>query len=250
MILRSLFPPSSPRADDEPLDAFAAFLQTQKDVRAPFLLLFQAEHARLSGELARALSPGAFGPLPERVVAAIGSHDAGWDESDRAQLDEAPRRRPRAFPTLTTEETLPSWRRSIAQAQAVGDLEGVLVSRHFGFVGATEPDRQEYLRNEAKVREAIEKKLDASEEELTRWTAALGFCDVLSLYLCSGCRRMATLPFAHPASEAAQIVDRVVLSWAGDRLCFSQPIFVCANTFRAHAFDCSGGSAAVVWTVG
>lgn len=238
MILRSLFTNQiGPAADDNPpVPMFQAFLETQNHVASPYTMLFQAEHARLSGALAAALSPEAFGPLPPAVVEAIGSHDAGWEESDREQLERAAIASPRPFPALGTEETLPSWERTIGRAFERGELPGILVSRHFGFVGSTEPDRAEFLEGERHRREAVEARLSVPEKNLERWTAAMGFCDVLSLYLCSGCRQPAELPFAHPASPQAKDADRVTLFWQGEEPCFSKPLIEAGTRFTATGY--------------
>jgi hypothetical protein len=61
----------------------------------------------------------------------------------------------------------------------------------------------------------------ASGEDLELWTAALGFCDLVSLYLVSGLRSEVEFSLAHPASPQAQTAPRVRMDIDGRKLRFT-----------------------------
>ena len=52
-------------------------------------------------------------------------------------------------------------------------------------------------------------KAQAKADDLDRWTAALGFCDLVSLFLLSAPGREAEFPLAHPSSPQAGTAPRV-----------------------------------------
>ncbi len=131
----------------------------------------------------------------------------------------------RPFPAVSVEETLPSWRKSIAQAAAQTPLIEVLVSRHFCLLGAGDPERAEFVRDETARREPMEKVLPFFVTELDRWTSALGFCDLLSLYLCCGSQEPVEFPLAHPASPRATQAPKVTLQWRNGSPSFSHAVF-------------------------
>lgn len=193
--------------------AWAVFIESQKRVTAPYGVIFQAEHSKLAGNLAEALLDDAFGDLPPEVIQAVGEHDFGWDLSDRAQMEALGQTNLRPFPSLSAEETLPSWRGSIAHAQSVGPLVDVLVSRHFCMLGGGDPNRADFVRTETERRATLEPDLPHELASLDRWTGAVGFCDLLSLYLCCGSHQMVEFPVAHPADPAAAHARKITLSW-------------------------------------
>jgi hypothetical protein len=225
MILRSL-----PTRNDEqkmPPEAQAAsavFLQTEQQVRPPYAVIFQAEHSQLAGELAKALREEIFGDLHPEAIQAAGQHDLGWNQSDTAQMEQLGQTELRPFPALRTAETLPSWRRSIEHEANAAPLVHVLVSRHFCLLGAGDPERAAFIQNETERREDIERILPIAPADLDRWTGAVGFCDLLSLYLCSGSQEPAEFPLTHPAAPDAAQAPKVTLFWNEDRPQFSKPI--------------------------
>src|ERR1700749_1642085 len=66
--------------------AWAQVEAAQRDVRLPCLLVPQPAHAVLAGELAAALPPAPFAPLPREMERAIRMHDPGWAASDAEQI--------------------------------------------------------------------------------------------------------------------------------------------------------------------
>jgi hypothetical protein len=213
MILRSLpKPDDTPPSPSGPRAAWAVFLESQKRVKAPYAIIFQADHSKLAGDLAEALLPDAFGELPPEVIQAIAQHDFGWNAGDQSQIESFGQTSPRPFPSLSAEETLPSWHDSIAHARSLGPLVDVLVSRHFTLLGAGDPARANFVRIETERLREIERVLPYAPADLDRWTSAVGFCDLLSLYLCCGSRQSVQFLMAHPACPAASHARKITFS--------------------------------------
>lgn len=225
MILRLLSPPqSSAPANGHPKSAAEVFIQTEKQVHAPYGIIFQLEHSLLAGRLAQALVTDVFGELPPDVIQAIAQHDFGWQASDQAQMDALGRNSLRPFPAMSAEETLPSWNESVGHARSLGSLVYLIVSRHFTTLGANDASRTEFVRTETERRAAIERTLPYPLSDLDRWTSAIGFCDLLSLYLCCGCQDPVEFPIAHPADPASARARKITLSWHDGWPQFSAPV--------------------------
>jgi hypothetical protein len=67
----------------------------------------------------------------------------------------------------------------------------------------------------------------------------VGFCDLLSLYLCSGLRATVMLPLTHPAYRHAAQAPHVTLDWREGRAVFSEPIFRDGSLAHIRAMDLS-----------
>lgn len=232
--------------NDGPEPAFQIFLRSQKQVTQSYLPILQSAHSHLAGELAASLLPGIFGPLPVEVIEAVRQHDYGWISSDLRQLDQAPEKQPRPFPDLSVEEAMPSWISSVRLAQTSSPLAGILISRHFCVLSKGDDDdiHHRFRRQEEAWREPMERALPYLPGDLDRWTAALGFCDLLSLYLCSGARQPAEFPFCHPADHSARRHARkAVLSWEGETLQFVPPVIVPGTRVSQTMIELRGGKA-------
>ncbi|MFL6446565.1 MAG: DUF3891 family protein [Bryobacteraceae bacterium] len=235
MILRaaSSSNPNEPYAPDVK-PAFEVFIQSQKAVKPPYAIIFQAEHSRVEGLLASALRQEIFGALSPEVIQGIGEHDYGWEKSDRSQLNSVATREPLPFPRLSTEETVPSWNQSVAHAHQLGPLQYVIVSRHFTLLGGSDPGRAEFVLRENQERRNVESSLAHDFRDLDRWTAAIGFCDLLSLYLCSGSLQEVKFPLAHPADPSSSGAQKVTLRWEDGSAKFSSPILQPGATVSLH----------------
>lgn len=219
MLIRDL----SSNSSDTVEPAFSAFLKTQSPPTGHFGFFLQSEHSRLAGSLASALEPHVFGELNADVIAAIAHHDYGWDRSDAQQIEHLTGRRPCSFITVTPQDTLPSWVSSIAHGRGLGRLPAVLISRHCCLLGTGSEAHAQFVAAETHRRREIESDLNFSDEQLNCWTAALGFCDLLSLYLCSGSRAAVRLPLCHPENQKDN--RNVTLRWLNDTPTFSEPVF-------------------------
>jgi hypothetical protein len=217
--------------------AFPIFLELQNLPHRPCAVILQPEHSRLAGEIAQRLRGDVFGDLPAEVLAAIREHDFGWERSDRNQLAKIASQPLRPFPQLSPEETHPSWRESVQSALASSPLEGVIVSRHFCALASQYPPHFPFAEDENPRRERIERELNISREDLDRWTAVIGFCDLVSLYFCCGAEEPAEFPLAHPSLPAARGARKVVLEWVDGQPRFTPPIMepgvaVCAKAWE------------------
>ncbi len=205
-------------------DAWQAFADTQQRAHKIAGCISQPAHASLAAQLAAVLSPAIFGALPPEVVEAIRRHDAGWAEPDLAALERVVEQQPQSFLAVPPEHAVTAWRRSIRQAEACSPLAGSLISRHFCLLAPRDGESPHlaFLEHEGKHRAALDAASSVSCNDLDRFTAALGFCDLLSLCLCSGVTGSVRIPLAHPADPASQHAPKVTVSLSGEILRFDQ----------------------------
>jgi hypothetical protein len=205
-------------------DAWQAFAETQQSAHKFEGCISQPAHASLAAQLAAILSPAIFGALPPEVIEAIRRHDGGWAEPDLAALERIVEQQPTSFVALPPKHAVTAWRRSIRQAEACSPLAGSLISRHFRLLAPRdgEPPHLAFLEQEGKDRAPLEAASSVSCDDLDRFTAALGFCDLLSLCLCSGLTGSVRIPLAHPADPASQHAPKVTVSFGGGTLRFDQ----------------------------
>jgi hypothetical protein len=235
---------------DQPgASAWAQVEEVQRDLRLPCLLVPQPAHAVLAGELAAALLPAAFGELPPEIQRAIQMHDTGWAASDAQQIqrlrsESGSRQAPVSFIAISPQEAAESWTASIDAVEAFSKPGAIIVSRHFSLLAQhDQPHHQRFLEAE-KLRQ---RKLEAGAPKganLDRWTAALGFCDLVSLYLLCGLGREVEFPLAHPASAEAQNAPRVSMQVDQHHLRFTPATLRsgCTLTIQAlkHPVSASG----------
>jgi Protein of unknown function (DUF3891) len=226
--------------EQQAASAWAQVEAAQRDVRMPCLLVPQPAHAVLAGELAAALLPTAFGELPPEIQRAIQMHDTGWAASDAQQIQHlrsaaGSRAAPVSFIAISPQEAAEAWSASIDAVEAFSKLGAIIVSRHFSLLSQhDQPHHQRFLQ----VEKARQRKLEAGTPkgaDLDRWTAALGFCDLVSLYLLSGLSREVEFPLAHPASAEARKAPRVSLQVDPHHLRFAPATLRsgCALTIQA-----------------
>ncbi len=196
MILRAVQPvPPSPGAGCIP--AWTAILGTQQRPGPDCWLITQPDHAALSGDLAANLA------LPEvtpEVVEAIALHDEGWAECDERALAAAEQPGaplPRSFFEMPVAESVAAWTASIERVEAVAPVGGLMVSTHFCTLAdehlAAGHDAPEdagrlraFLEAEHKRRVRLRAEERRAPSEVEKLVEALQFCDLVSLYLCSG----------------------------------------------------------------
>jgi hypothetical protein len=204
--------------------ASSVFVATEKAVRPPCVIILQLDHSRLAGDLARALSPEPFGEFPPEVVHAAAEHDLGWIESDAAQMQQLGTSSPEPFPCLSVDQIVPAFRSCIDHARSLPRLTDALISRHFTALASKGDGYQPFLEAELRRQEALEAEIPYSKVDLERWTDIVGFCDSLSLYLCSGLQHEVDFPLAHPATEKAASAPRITLSWRDGPPHFATPL--------------------------
>lgn len=258
MILRSLAeqPPDGGAAE---ISAWHLVEQSQRGTALPLLLIPQPAHAVLAGDLAEALLPGAFGELPPTVLRAIRMHDTGWGILDAAQINRVRNPQGRksspeeviSFLAVPPPEAEGAWKASADEMEKIAPECGYIVSQHFSLLAASE-DRVHaaFMKQERARRERILKVVKFSVEDLERWTDVLGFCDLLSLYLCCGVTAAATLPRCHPCRQTKASPIRV--RQKGGDVMLTEPLIRTGTRFEIHGIRYpapAAGSAAegVLW---
>jgi hypothetical protein len=202
--------------------------------------------------LAVNLTSETFGALPAEVIDAISRHDTGWAMSDLDALEHVAERRPESFIESEAQAAVSAWTRSINEARKQSVLADILTSRHFCLLTPRDGNaaHQEFVRSESGRREEIESRTNFTAKELDRYTAALGFCDLLSLCLCSGLTGTYHLPLAHPSDPASNDKEQLGFTVNGSLLKCERRIFLRRfhvsvagwlrtqdNTIIAHRFD-------------
>jgi hypothetical protein len=214
-------------AGEKPLPAWSVVAERQKCKADGYWLISQPDHANLSGELAANFVSQHFPQVSALAARAIAVHDAGWGIfPQESSLSSAPLLagdgKPMAFVEFAPAEFLRAWAGSIGQAEAVCPDGGVIVSRHFCALGKfrlqnngglNQTDRQlvrDFLEREQARQERLLGRCSCSAQELNALLEVLQFCDLLSLYLCSGAQNAAEFP--------QNLTDRPVQIWpsAGD----------------------------------
>ncbi len=220
------------------------FLESQKHASEASGIVTQLAHSELAGELARQLLPTIFGKLPPEVAEAAENHDRGWTESDRHQLARLAEETPKPFPAMHQDE-LEAWRGSVAWARSNSNsgspLAWCLIGRHFtALAQRPTPSHLAFVELETPARVEAERSHGYDAQDLERWAGVVGFCDLLSLYLCSGLRATVVFPLTHPAYRHAAEAPYVTLGWHGKRAVFSKPIFRPGSVAHVRAMDLGG----------
>jgi hypothetical protein len=244
----------------EGASAWARVEAAQRERRLPCLLVPQPAHAVLAGELAAGLT--CFGELPPEITQAIQMHDTGWAASDAQQIQRLRSGGPQAghavsFVAIPPREVEEAWTASINTVEALSRPGAMIISRHFSLLAGHDPVHHRFLQAEqARQRKLAAGANDAEPpkgDDLARWTAALGFCDLVSLSLLSGLSSV-ELPLAHPASPEAQTAPRVRMQVTGRHIRFTPGVVRagCALSIQAlrHPLPAQGPRAeTLTWEV-
>jgi hypothetical protein len=124
---------------------------------------------------------------------------------------------PISFVAVSPGEAMEAWTDSIDSVEALSKPGAIIVSRHFSLLAQHDPARHQRFIQAEKARQ---RRLEGStakggdipgDGDLDRWTAALGFCDLISLYLLTGLSGEVEFPLAHPASPQAKTAPRVTM---------------------------------------
>jgi hypothetical protein len=208
--------------DDAPAaSAWAGVEAAQRQKRSACLLVPQPAHAVLAGELAAGLT--CFGELPLEITRAIQMHDTGWAASDAQQIQRlrsggAQAGHAVSFVDIPPREVEEAWTASINTVETLSKPGAMIISRHFSLLAGHDAVHQRFVEAEKSRQRRLA--TSANDADLTRWTAALGFCDLVSLSLLSGLSRV-ELPLAHPASPQSQTAPRVRMQVTGRILHFT-----------------------------
>jgi hypothetical protein len=214
-----------------PGSAWAQVEAAQRQLRLPCCLVPQPAHAVLAGEIATDLT--CFGPLPPEVIRAIQMHDTGWAASDAHQIQRlrAPNAGdllPVSFLTIQPREAEEAWTASIDAVAAFSALGAKVVSRHFTLLAQHDPVQHRRFLDGPKASKC------ELQPDIEGWTAALGFCDLVSLYLVCGLTREVEFPLAHPASPHAKNAPRVKMQLEGEHIRFTPEAALAGKTWTIH----------------
>jgi Protein of unknown function (DUF3891) len=207
MILRPIDPPV-PAKPGEFAPAWKVVEPLQRRSYESCWMITQPSHGALAGEIAARLKHVGIPKLEAEVVRAIALHDAGWGMPDAQAVmrsravQQSP---PKSFLQVTVPEFLAAWTQSIEVAQSTSPAGGYIVSRHFQRLAehrlALSEDPQQdrsllhdFVNFESARRAKLAAKQGRTEEELEVLADVLQFCDLLSLYLCSGARDNVEFP--------------------------------------------------------
>jgi hypothetical protein len=210
--------------------AWARVEAAQRQKRPACLLVPQPAHAVLAGELAAGLT--CFGELPPEITRAILMHDTGWAASDAQQIQRlrsgAQAGDAVSFISIPPREKEVAWTASINTVEAFSKSGAMIVSRHFSLLAEHDPVHHRFVQAEKTRQHRLEVSGKEGEppkaDDFARWTAALGFCDLVSLSLLSGLSGEVELPLAHPSSPAAQTAPRVRMHVRGHNVRFTPGI--------------------------
>jgi hypothetical protein len=232
-----------PAAHAQPASsAWEVFSATQERSLSFTGCISQPSHAALAGRIAGALRVSAFGDIPAEVIDVIGRHDVGWAQADLAALESSDRTSLVSFLLFPVSGSIDAWQHSIRAAEKRSLLAGILTSRHFCLLASPDdPLHIRFRQEEAKQREPKERACTIPSTDLDRYLAALGFCDLLSLYLCSASRDIARLPLAHPANPACAEAVHVTLDPSGETIRFDTPVLQACSKFYVDSWRRSEG---------
>jgi hypothetical protein len=203
MILRPIEPP--PATTGEFVSAWPAVERLQKQKYESCWMITQPSHAALAGDIAAKLRDRRIPKLEAELIRAIALHDAGWGMPDaqtimRSRSD--PRNTPKSFLETEVAEFLAAWSQSIDIVRPVSPAGGYMVSRHFwrlaehrlahGYdAGSDRKKLRTFLDHESQRQKKLAATQNRRIDELEQLTDLLQFCDLLSLYLCTGARENA-----------------------------------------------------------
>ena len=194
--------------------AWAEVEAAQRQVQLPCLLVPQPAHAVLAGEVAAGLT--CFGELPAEIKRAIQMHDTGLGRERCGSRFSGcapgaltwPRQLPVSFIAVGPGEAEEAWTASINTVEGFSRVGAIIISRHFSLLAQNDlAHHQRFVQAEKSRQRKLEGA--AKADDLDRWTAALGFCDLVSLFLLSAPGREAEFPLAHPSSPQAGTAPRV-----------------------------------------
>ncbi len=230
-------------SDRLPVDAsaWAQVEAAQRQACVPCLLVPQPAHAVLAGELADGLT--CFGELTPEIKRVIQMHDTGWSASDAQQIQRlrsggshAAHAAPISFLDIPPAEAEEAWTASINTVETFSKSGAVVVSRHFTLIAQNDQAHHQRFLNAEKARQRkLQGNEGDSEGNLDRWTAALGFCDLVSLYLLCGLSGPVEFALAHPSSPQAKNAPRVSMQVVGKNLRFSPEIVRPGSTLSIQA---------------
>lgn len=206
MILRPLEPPAV--SHSEFLPAWSVVERLQRQLNDGCWMITQPSHAALAGEFAQKIVAPQAPKVDAALVRAIALHDAGWGIPDAQAIMQSRSVRqgcPKSFVDCSVTEFLSAWEKSIDIAESAGSAGGYIVSRHFYRLGEQRVSHMQgktldrdklarFLESESRRQKQLAARQESDSAELEFLTDLLQFCDLLSLYVCSGAVEKAEFP--------------------------------------------------------
>ncbi|HEY6184129.1 MAG TPA: DUF3891 family protein [Terriglobales bacterium] len=224
MILRPINPVPPSTSDIVP--AWDAILRAQKQSATEWLLIAQADHAALAGEMARKITSSDFPTLEPEIIQAIAVHDDGWEQIDGRRKNPG---RPLSFFEEAPVDIFKAWKGSIARATQIAPIAGILVSEHFCRIArdfsratTTPPEISQvlttFVERENAQQEELRERQSRDSNEINLLVNVLQFFDLLSLYTCCG---------SHEHVEFPQKFNQKVfqLHRESNKYCLEPPLF-------------------------
>lgn len=205
MIIRPL-QPAAPHAEKH-VPTWDAVVRIQRQSYESCWMITQPSHAALAGQLAANLDGPGFPPCDQNLARAIALHDAGWGVPDAQSIMHSrslPRHPPHSFLATSIPEFLEAWTKSIETCESVSAAGGYVVSRHFWRLAEPRMHSEErkadrhklesFLKHEEQRQKRLAARQSLAVQQLETLTDLLQFCDLLSLYFCSGTRENVVFP--------------------------------------------------------
>lgn len=259
-----LHPETASATTDDYISAWQAIEQAQRVKSQTYHLVHQPDHAHLAGELAQHLTIPGAPPLSAEIAQGIWAHDEGWSEFDsgvrKYQATPVtypsegvalnPEGKPLSFMEVIPGDALSAWDISIDNAESIAPVAGLVVGGHFrrlaqsGLAGHRYSAEDEslvrsFLEREERRRDRLMKLQTRTEAEISYWTDVLRFCDLLSLYLCSGSAEAVEFP-----ERLGRIEESMRLKPHGGVMEFSPAIFDRETDFVVTAYRYPGNAPA------
>jgi len=199
-----LFPIADELADKTSVSAWQAVQERQQLNTPSHWVITQPSHAALAGDLAAALREELFGPIDTTISRSIALHDSGWSMDDAEQIQRLrsdATAKPCSFLDASPRQFLRAWTASIETVEKFAPAGGYMVSRHFERLSNRndekhQPELEGFRSREKQRQHRLRGGTKLEEGALERLVDALQFCDLLSLYLCSGSAR--PVKFSNP----------------------------------------------------
>ncbi len=197
------------KADTQPRPVWDVLFEQQSRLNGAkeCWLIPQPAHSALSGEIAARLLPEAFGKFDAGTIRAIALHDAGWSAFDAESIhasrsQTAAKKVAISFVATPPKEALAAWTGSVETALKASPLGGLLVSEHFRTIAQTQAnehpanakDIAAFIKQEEGRQAKLRPKIGLDLADVEQLVNGLRFCDLLSLYLCSGITQPVELP--------------------------------------------------------
>lgn len=213
MVLRPILESQIPVSADY-IPVWNAVEACQKLRAREWQLITQPDHAALSGAIATRFVASGFPTVDAEISRAIGMHDSGWSlfETDpHAAPQTHSDGRPLAFFEIEPRDFLRAWTASIDRVAEDSARGAYMVSRHFVWLGEFRLNRaedpasvQQQISDFVRSERERQRDLRATASKGSQWDdllPLLQFCDLLSLYICSGTRQSVQFPHEFAAGR-------------------------------------------------